>query len=173
VAVGPAQALGPEVAHQVFGHAALYGGVSTAFGVGLFGGSLLALRWQPEHPVLMGIYACLPWTFEGLIFALGPPYVVLLGAAAIGGFGIALFEVWWVTSLTRSVPPAAMSRVSSVDWMGSLGLLPVGLFLAGPIAATFGARETLAGGAVLSALMTLAISRVPSVRAFRSPEVLA
>jgi hypothetical protein len=57
--------------------------------------------------------------------------------------------------------------------MGSLGLLPVGLFLAGPIAATFGARETLAGGAVLSALMTLAISRVPSVRAFRSPEVLA
>ncbi len=66
--------------------------------------------------------------------------------------------VIWETSLARHIPPAALSRVSSYDWMGSLALLPLGFALSGPLASLFGARTVLGvGGAigVFAVLLTL------------------
>jgi hypothetical protein len=77
----------------------------------------------------------------------------------------------WVTLKQREVPAALLGRVSSLDWLISIGLLPISFALTGPVAAAIGAQTTLmaagvAGGAVtLSALLLpgmLAVERSPA-----------
>jgi hypothetical protein len=75
--------------------------------------------------------------------------------------------IWWETALAAYIPPAALSRVSSWDWMGSLALLPIGYAVAGPLASVFGARATLGFGSVIAfAALSLALTS-RSVRELR------
>jgi len=143
--------------------------VSAMFGVGSIVGSAMALRLRPRRPLLVGQAACLPWSLNFIAFAVGLPLAGLIPFALASGAGISLFMVWWETALVHEVPPAALSRVSSFDWMGSLGLAPVGLVLAGPIAAQLGAQETLAAGAALATVATLALLFAPPIREVGQP----
>jgi Transmembrane secretion effector len=62
----------------------------------------------------------------------------------------------WATAKQRHVPPHLLGRVSSLDWLISIGLLPVSYALTGPVAAGLGARATLVWAGVLGAVVTLA-----------------
>ena len=64
-----------------------------------------------------------------LAFALGAPLALVLPCAVAAGIGLALFGVWWETALAQRIPPEALARVASYDWMGSFALLPLGLVL--------------------------------------------
>jgi hypothetical protein len=147
----------------------VFGVVSAMFGVGSIVGSTVAVRWRPRRPLVAGQIACLPWGINFIAFAAGLPLPALLPFAIASGIGISLFIVWWETTLATRVPPAALSRVSSFDWMGSLGLAPVGLVLAGPIAASIGATETLTIGAASITVFTVALIFAPPIRAVTQP----
>jgi predicted MFS family arabinose efflux permease len=169
IAFSPFQALGPAIADDVYGQAAIFGVVSAMFGVGAILGSALALRWRPEHPLFYGTLACVPWSLNFLAYAAGLSLPLMIPFALASGAGISLFMVWWETALATGVPPEALSRVSSFDWMGSLGLAPVGLILAGPIAASIGEQETLAIGAAAATLVTFAVAWTAPIRHLRQP----
>jgi DHA3 family tetracycline resistance protein-like MFS transporter len=64
----------------------------------------------------------------------------------------------------RRVPGGLLGRVSSLDWLISIGLLPVSLALTGPAAAIFGVRGTLIGAGVIGAAVTLGGLALPGVR---------
>ena len=53
-------------------------------------------------------------------------------------------------------PRALLGRVSSLDWLISIGLLPLSFALTGPMSADLGARRTLIGAGVLGAIVTFA-----------------
>ena len=40
----------------------------------------------------------------------------------------------WETTLGRLIPPHALSRVTSLDWFTTVGLMPLGYAVAGPLA---------------------------------------
>ena len=66
----------------------------------------------------------------------------------------------WDTSLAQRIPPEALSRVSSYDWMGSLALIPIGYLAAGLIARSVDpATVTLVGG--LGVFVLLGIGLAP------------
>ena len=71
----------------------------------------------------------------------------------------------WITTKQRLVPPELLGRVSSLDWLISIGLLPLSYALTGPVAAAFGARPTLIGAGLLGAVITLAALYLPGMRA--------
>jgi DHA3 family tetracycline resistance protein-like MFS transporter len=71
----------------------------------------------------------------------------------------------WMTAKQRHVPAAMLGRVSSLDWLISIGLLPLSFALTGPISGAVGAQATLIGAGVLGAAVTLAALFVPGVRA--------
>ena len=71
----------------------------------------------------------------------------------------------WVTAKQRHVPAALLGRVSSLDWLISIGLLPVSYALTGPVSAAVGLRATLVGAGVLGAVVTVAPLCIPGVRA--------
>jgi MFS family permease len=144
--------LGPVVAREQYGHLAVYGIVEAAIGFGTVIGSLVGVGWRPRHPMRLGMLATLLWPLSAVLYAAGVTLIVVIPASVLGGAGFALFDVWWLTALAERIPPQALSRVTSYDWMVSLGLLPIGYALMGPLAAQFGAVNVLLGGSALAAV---------------------
>jgi len=150
----PLFVLGPAVADGTYDSVALFGIVTTLLGVGALTGGLLGLRWRPRHPLRAGFVAILAWPVLLVAFGAGGPVALVLVLAAATGMGFALFDVWWNTAMAERIPPHALSRVSSYDWMGSLVLLPVGYLVAGPVAeATSPGLVLAAGGAATAAVL--------------------
>jgi hypothetical protein len=71
----------------------------------------------------------------------------------------------WATMKQRHVPAALLGRVSSLDWLISIGLLPLSFALTGPVSGAIGARETLIGAGMLGAAITLGALYLPGMRA--------
>ncbi len=157
----PYVVLGPTVAADRYGDPALWGWVAASVGLGTAAGALLALRWRPSLPLFTGILATVPFGLVLLAFSLGAPLAVVLPCAVAAGIGLALFGVWWETALAQRIPPEALSRVASYDWMGSFALLPPGLVLIGIVAERVGATTVMGvAGATASLLVLLAL--IPS-----------
>jgi MFS family permease len=89
---------------------------------------------------------------------------LMLAAAAFNALETA-GTIVWATAKQRHVPAAMLGRVSSLDWLISIGLLPVSFALTGPVSGAIGVRETLIGAGVVGAVVTAAGLLVPGVRA--------
>ncbi len=159
--LAPLFVLGPAVAKEQYGSTTAYGIILIAFGAGSLLGGLAGLRWHPRRPLMIGLALAAVWPLVGVAMALGAPEPVVYALAVMGSFGTAVFEIFWITALAQKIPPAALSRVSSFDWMGSTALLPVGFALAGPIGAAFGNGDVLIVFGVITLLTTLATAFIP------------
>ena len=60
----------------------------------------------------------------------------------------------WATAKQHHVPSGLLGRVSSLDWLISIGLLPLSYALTGPVSAALGVRKTLIWAGVLGAIVT-------------------
>jgi DHA3 family tetracycline resistance protein-like MFS transporter len=111
------------------------------------------------------IYAC--WTLAtlavagyGLSSAMWQLMVAALAFNALETAG----TIVWATLKQRHVPRAMLGRVSSIDWLISIGLLPLSFALTGPVAAAIGTRGTLVAAGLVGALVTFAAFFLPAVR---------
>jgi predicted MFS family arabinose efflux permease len=162
-AFAPYVVLGPTVAEDLYGSSGFYGVLAATLGGGTIAGAFIGFRWRPERPMLAAFVVNLAWPVAIVLFAAGAPRGLLIACFALAGAGLSLFDVWWTTALAQRIPPNALSRVSSYDWMGSFALLPVGYLLAGPIAEAIGPSEVLiVGGAFGAAIAALGFA-IPDV----------
>ncbi|TXC99577.1 MFS transporter [Streptomyces sp. ISID311] len=161
--------LGPLATEGGLGGARSWSLIVAAQALGTIMGAGLAARLRVHRPVLVAVLATFPAALPIALLAVRAP--VPLIALAMFGSGIAadVFGVLWATTLQREVPEAALSRVSSYDWFGSLAFAPLGLLVAGPVAAHLGVGRTLAGCAALIVLATAAALLSPQVRGLRTP----
>jgi len=135
--------LGPVVAEESLGGASVWGLVLAATGVGLVLGGLLALRLEPERPLLVGVSA-ITLNFPPLVLlAIEAPWPLIALSALVAGIGIELFSVFWDTALQTHVPNEVLSRVSAWDAIGSLVLIPAAYAVVGPLASAIGTEATL------------------------------
>jgi MFS family permease len=148
----PWAVLGPAVAEENYSGIGVFGITEAVVGVGTVLGSIAALRWRPEYPMRMAMACASVWPLAMLFYAVGLPTAIMLPAMLVAGAGFALFDVWWLTALAERIPPDKLSRVTSYDWMVSLGLVPLGFLLAGPLAEAYGASTVLIGGSLLALL---------------------
>ena len=72
-------------------------------------------------------------------------------------------------TLQQHVPPASLSRVSAYDWFGSLLGDPIGLALAGVVAAGIGMSRTLWIAAAVDLAAVATMLAAPSVRHLQRP----
>jgi len=155
----PLFVLGPTVATEAYDWPALFGIVTTLFGAGAVAGGLAGLRWRPRRPMRAGFFVLAAWPLLLVMLGLTAPVLLVLVLAVGTGLGFALFDVWWNTAMAERVPPEALSRVSSYDWMGSLVLLPVGFLVAGPAAEATSAQTVLVlGGAATGAILLVGLA---------------
>jgi MFS family permease len=163
LALAPYMTLGPTIAEDRYGSTGIYGALAVALGVGTLLGSVSALRIRPRYPIRFAIGWGAIWPPVFVLFALGPPLVLLLPLFVLMGFGLSMFDVSWDTALAERIPPHALSRVSSFDYMGSLSLIPLGYVLAGPLAEAFGAVEVVVVGGLLASVVQLIALATPGV----------
>jgi DHA3 family tetracycline resistance protein-like MFS transporter len=113
--------------------------------------TIMYLSWA----VGMGMTA-----FFGLVTQVWQAMIV----AFVAEGSIALLVVLWFTALQRLVPNELLGRVTSLDWMISIGLLPLSFAVVGPLATSIGADATLILAGVLGAASVLVILLIPASR---------
>src|SRR4051794_25152985 len=165
--MGPAEVLLPYlVKNDLGGSAADLGLVFAAGGIGSVGCAvIMGQRGLPRRDIT---FMYIAWT---------------LATVAVAGYGLAS-AVWqlmvaslcfnaletagtivWATAKQRHVPAALLGRVSSLDWLISIGLLPVSFALTGPISGAIGAQTTLVAAGVIGGVVTFAALLLPGMRA--------
>jgi hypothetical protein len=70
----------------------------------------------------------------------------------------------WATIKQRHVPASMLGRVSSLDWLISIGLLPLSFALTAPVTSLVGVRATLVGAALIGTVATLGALFLPGMR---------
>lgn len=166
VIVGPFEVLVPYVVKNDLGAGAReFGAVFAAGGVGaIVAGLAMGQFGLPRRNV----------TFMLLGWGVGCGAVIGIGLAAStwqAAVAMALSEsmftvgeIIWITLMQALVPGDLLGRVRSIDWLLSIGLLPVGYAAVGPIADAIGARTTLVGAGVLSTVLAVATLALPGMR---------
>jgi MFS family permease len=170
--VGAMMVLGPVVADDHLGGAAAWGLILSAQAAGFVLGSLLMLRWSPERPLLAASLAVLLMAVPIVLLAIPARTAVIAAGAFVAGVGLDVFGVLWTTALHEHIPPEKLSRVSSYDALGSFVFAPVGMAVAGPVAAAIGTTEALVAAAGLIVLSTLLVLLVRDVRTLRRRELV-
>jgi MFS family permease len=171
--MGPTEVLVPFlVKNELRGNAADLGLVFAAGGVGSLGCAVvLGQRGLPKRDVTWMYIFWTVATFAvagyGLANAL---WGLMLASLAFNTLETA-GTIIWATAKQRHVPASLLGRVSSLDWLISIGLLPASFALTGPVSGAIGVRTTLIGAGVIGGLVTIAALFVPGVRAIeRRPE---
>lgn len=131
------------------------GGALASVAVGRFGTpprrvSVIWASWAVASACLLGI-------------GLAPDVFVVATFGAIA-FGLLVYgNLIWQTMSQQLVPSEMLGRVSSVDWLFSICLSPLGILVAGVLATSIGARETMVAGALVS-LAAAGVAFAPGVR---------
>ncbi|MFD5636972.1 MFS transporter [Streptomyces sp. NPDC127077] len=156
--------LGPVLAERDWDGAAGWSIVTAGFGIGSIVGDVCAYRLKVRHPMALAAAALAVGSCQAVIIGSGAPVAVIAVLEAVTGVGVSLFFVIWETALQTHIPEAALSRVSSYDYLLSTGLMPLGLALAGPVSDSLGVRPTLYAMTVIAVPAMLALLFVPAVR---------
>ncbi len=138
----------------------------TAYTLGALAGAVLMARWRPQAPGWAALAGLACYGFAPLSLLLPVDPFVVVAAYAVAGIGIELFNVPWFTATQREVEPSKLARVSSLDFLMSYGLAPLGLALIAPAIEHFGASAVLAVCALACFAAPAAVALVPSARGF-------
>ncbi|MGH9298770.1 MAG: MFS transporter, partial [Acidimicrobiales bacterium] len=164
-AMSPQALLIPLLVRRVLHGSAIGLGLVFA-GEGLGGtlGAVLAARFKPTRRRILWMWVA--WAAAGgAIAAVGfAPDLVVVGALLFLGSGLLLYgSTIWSPLMQELVPRELLGRASSVDWLFSLSLSPVGVLIAGVLAGGIGVRATIVIGGSTAMLAGFAIV-VPGVR---------
>jgi MFS family permease len=167
IAMAPFTALLPRLvqAHYHRGVGS-YGAIFSAMAAGMVVGSLLWAKWHPSRFRVVVCFAAFGINDIGIVvLALSPWYSLALVAAAWRGLWIGVGISAWTTLMSELVPERLLSRASSIDFFGSIGLTPVGYVLAGVVATRVSPTTVLAVGGAAGAVLWFAPLTWRQVRA--------
>ena len=173
VFLGPAEVLLPYVVkNDLHASPGALGLVFAAGGLGAVGAAIgMGQGREPRRNVtfmyMMWTLATLAVAGYGLATAAWQLMIACLAFNALETAG----TIVWATMKQRHVPASMLGRVSSLDWLISIGLLPLSFALTAPAASAFGARAALIVSALLGGAITLAALFLPGMRDLeRRPE---
>ena len=164
--MGPAEVLLPYVVkNELHASARDLGLVFAAGGVGAIGAALaMGQRGHPRRDVTE-MYVV--WTVATLVVA-GYGLATASWQLMVACLAFNALETWgtiiWATIKQRHVPASMLGRVSSLDWLISIGLLPLSFALTAPVAELIGVRATLAGAALIGGAVTFGALFLPGMR---------
>jgi len=164
--MGPAEILLPFVVKHELGGSGLQLGL--VFGAGGLGAvacaAVMARSGLPSRRIGF-IYTV--WTLATLAVA-GYGLATAVWQLMLASLAFNLLEtagtIVWATMKQRLVPGALLGRVSSLDWLISIGLLPLSFALTAPVSALMGVRTTLIAAGLAGAAATLAGLMLPGMR---------
>ncbi|HEY7621203.1 MAG TPA: MFS transporter [Solirubrobacteraceae bacterium] len=162
--------LGPALAKQDLNGASSWAAIVVCLGIGGVAGNLVALRMRLRRPIVVTAAALVGASTQAVIIGSGLGTAGIAALELVAGACVALFFTLWDLSIQEQIPARAISRVSAYDFTVSLGLMPLGMAICGPIADAIGLHATLRWMSVIGIAAALAWLVQPSVRAVRRPQ---
>jgi DHA3 family tetracycline resistance protein-like MFS transporter len=165
--MGPVEVLLPFlVKNDLHGSAADLGLIFAAGGIGsVLCAVVLGQRGLPRRDITFMYVA---WTLATVAVAgygfAGAVWQLMLVSLAFNALETA-GTIVWATAKQRHVPPELLGRVSSLDWLISIGLLPLSFALTGPVSSAIGVQATLVGAGAIGAVVTFGALLLPGMRA--------
>jgi hypothetical protein len=156
--------LGPVLARDELGGPGAWAAIVATFGAGSIVGDLLLLRWRPARPLRVAAGALALASCQAAAYGSGLPLGAVCAIQFAAAIGVTACFTLWETTLQEHVPPASLSRVSSYDYMVTVGLMPLGTVIAGPVADAVGLHTTLRAMSVVGVLAACGLLGVRSVR---------
>ncbi|WP_426367946.1 MFS transporter [Streptomyces sp. E-08] len=156
----------PLISRDRYGTEWVLASAMTAYTVGALCGAMVIARRRPRSQGWAAFAGLAAYGVAPLSLMLPVHPVVVVAAYAVAGIGIELFNVPWFTATQREVAPDRLARVSSLDFLVSYGLAPVGLALIAPAIDAFGVTPVLAVCAAACFLVPAAAALVPTSRHF-------
>jgi len=144
--------------------------LSTAvFSIGAIISAIACTKMKIKH---QGRFSVLVWMLIviaplSLAFPINEGFVV--GAFLFAGISVGPWEAFWNSAIQREIPQELQGRVFSIDHMGSVGLMPLGMALVGPAVLFFGEKDLLVGAAIFHVVICLLTLLVPGVKDMKTP----
>jgi MFS-type transporter involved in bile tolerance (Atg22 family) len=160
----------PVITRREFGTNTAFALSAAAFSIGGIISALICVKLKIKH---QGQFCVLVWmllviTTLALAFPVSQTFIVV--AYLLAGFSVGPWEAFWNSAIQREVPRELQGRVFSIDHMGTVGLMPLGMVLVGPAVSVFGERELLIGASIFHIIICLFVLRVPGVKDMKMPE---
>jgi hypothetical protein len=165
--------LGPALADRQLDGASSWAAIVACFGIGGVLGNVVALRIPLRRPVFIAALALVGASTQAAIIGSGLGTFGISALELLAGVCVALFFTLWDLSIQEQIPRHAVSRVSAYDFSVSMGLMPLGMAVCGPIADAVGLQATLLGMSAIGLAGALAWLAQPSVRRLRRPVAVA
>jgi MFS family permease len=162
-------ALGPVIADRRLDGASSWATITACFGIGTIAGSVVALRIRARHPMYGATVAFIGASCQALIIAYGDSTAAIAALMVAAGVAVSYGFTLWDTSLGREIPPHALSRVTSLDWFTTTGLMPIGFAVVAPAAELVGTQTTMLACAVTVIVLFTAALAVGDVRRLTAP----
>jgi MFS family permease len=162
--------LGPTLAARQLDGASSWAAIVACFGIGGVLGNVVAMRIPLRRPVLIAALALVGASTQAAIIGSGLGTVGIAALELLAGVCVALFFTLWDLSIQEQIPRHAVSRVSAYDFSVSMGLMPLGMAMSGPIADAIGLQATLLGMSAIGLAGALGWLLQPSVRRLRRPQ---
>lgn len=166
--IGVENVLLPVITKRDFGTASVYATSAALFSAGGAISAVICIKSKVKNPGLVSVVVWGLFVLAPLVLAFPNSRTVIFIAYFIAGFSVGPWEAFWATQVQREVPPEYQGRVFAIDYMGSLGLMPLGMALAGPMVNLFGERELLIGVAVFHLFICAVVLLVPGVKEMKS-----
>jgi MFS family permease len=166
--VGVEMVLLPVITKRDFGTAAVYATAAALFSLGGVISAIISIKSKTKRPGTVSVVVWGLFIFAPLVLAFPSSKELIFLAYFLAGFSVGPWEAFWNTQVQREVPAEFQARVFSIDYMGTVGLLPLGMALAGPMADLFGERPLLIGVAIFHLLICAVVLFVPGVRQMKS-----
>ncbi|GAB3550083.1 MFS family permease [Actinopolyspora lacussalsi] len=159
----------PLISRERYGTEAVLAAALTAYTAGALLGALLVTRWRPRSQGFWALAGLAGYGFAPLGLLLPLPAAVLVAGYVLAGIGIELFNVPWFTATQREVAPDKLARVSSLDFLVSYGLAPLGLALIAPAVTLVGNFWVLVVCAAACFAAPALAAMAPGARHFTHP----
>jgi len=166
--IGVENVLLPVITKRDFGTASVFATSAALFSLGGAISAVICIKAKVKNPGLVSVVVWGLFIFAPLVLAFPSSKELIFLAYFAAGFSVGPWEAFWATQVQREVPAEYQGRVFSIDYMGSLGLMPLGMALAGPMVSVFGEKELLIGVAVFHLLICGIVLFVPGVKEMKS-----
>jgi len=166
--IGVENVLLPVITKRDFGTASVFATSAALFSAGGAISAVICIKSKVKNPGLVSVVVWGLFVLAPLVLAFPSSKSVIFIAYFIAGFSVGPWEAFWATQVQREVPAEYQGRVFAIDYMGSLGLMPLGMALAGPLVNVFGEGELLIGVAAFHLFICAVVLLVPGVKEMKS-----
>jgi len=169
IVMGTENVMLPVITKREFGTSSVYAIAATLFSLGGAISAILSIRLKPKYPGLVCVSVWAVFAVAPLVLAFPATKLEIYICYFIAGTSLGPWEAFWSTQVQREIPAKFQGRVFAIDYMGSVGLMPLGMAMAGPMTSVFGERQFLIGAAIFHLVICALTLLVPGAKEMKSP----